>query len=49
MPRWQEADAAEHDGILAAVRERDGERAARLMDAHVRAALQHWEPKARRS
>ena len=46
-PSWQEADAAEHDRILAAVRGRDGTRAAELMGTHVSAALRHWEPEAR--
>jgi DNA-binding GntR family transcriptional regulator len=40
---WQGADAAEHREIAAAVAERRGDDAARLMEAHVRAAVQHWE------
>ena len=40
---WQGADVAEHREIAAAVAERRGDDAARLMEAHVRAAVQHWE------
>ena len=40
---WQGADVAEHREIAAAVAERRRRRAARLMEAHVRAAVQHWE------
>ncbi len=42
-PDWHLADADEHEGILAAVRDRDPRRAAALTEAHVRAALRHWE------
>lgn len=41
---WQEADADDHEAILEALRLGDAERAATLMEAHVRGALQHWEP-----
>ena len=41
-PAWQERDVAEHVEILAALHERDGDRAARLMEEHVRDALRHW-------
>ena len=41
---WQRGDAAEHRTLLAAIDARDGERAATLMEAHVRDALRHWEP-----
>ncbi|WP_053226217.1 GntR family transcriptional regulator [Solirubrobacter soli] len=44
---WQGADVSEHRAIAAAVSDRDGDLAARLMDAHVRAAFQHWEEKQR--
>jgi DNA-binding GntR family transcriptional regulator len=40
---WRESDVAEHRAIAAAVAERDGERAARLMVEHIGEALQHWE------
>jgi DNA-binding GntR family transcriptional regulator len=40
---WKATDVAEHRALLAAVRARDGERAARLMAAHIGEALQHWE------
>jgi DNA-binding GntR family transcriptional regulator len=42
---WQGADVSEHRAIAAAVAARDGDAAARLMEAHVRAAVQHWEEK----
>ena len=42
---WQGADVSEHRAIAAAVADRDGDTAARLMEAHVRAAVQHWEEK----
>ena len=44
---WQGADVSEHRAIAAAVAERCGDDAARLMEAHVRAAVQHWEDKQR--
>ena len=44
---WQGADVSEHRAIAAAVEARDGDAAARLMEAHVRAAVQHWEEKQR--
>jgi DNA-binding GntR family transcriptional regulator len=44
IPFWQEGDVAEHREILAALRARDGERAAELMERHVHAALEHWQP-----
>ena len=44
---WQGADVSEHRAIAAAVAARDGDDAARLMEAHVRAAVQHWEEKQR--
>jgi DNA-binding GntR family transcriptional regulator len=40
---WKGADVAEHRALLTAVAARDGERAARLMAAHIGEALQHWE------
>jgi DNA-binding GntR family transcriptional regulator len=40
---WKDADVAEHRAMLDAVRRRDGDRAARLMAAHIGEALQHWE------
>jgi DNA-binding GntR family transcriptional regulator len=43
--RWQGADVAEHREIATAVAQRRGDDAARLMEAHVRAAVQHWEEK----
>jgi DNA-binding GntR family transcriptional regulator len=43
-PRWQDADVAEHVSILAAVRDGDGDRAAAVMEEHIRAALRHWQP-----
>lgn len=42
---WQGADVSEHRAIAAAVAARDGDEAARLMEAHIRAAVQHWEEK----
>lgn len=41
---WQEADIREHREILAAVSEKRGDEAARLMANHIRAAIKHWEP-----
>jgi DNA-binding GntR family transcriptional regulator len=40
---WQGADASEHSALAAAVADRDGDRASRLMADHIREALQHWE------
>jgi DNA-binding GntR family transcriptional regulator len=40
---WTGADVSEHLAIAAAIEARDGERAARLMECHIRDALQHWE------
>ena len=48
-PRWQDADIAEHEAILAAVRDRDGETAAGLMEEHIRDALRHWQPELART
>jgi DNA-binding GntR family transcriptional regulator len=42
---WQGADVSEHREIAAAVADRRGDDAARLMEAHVRAAVRHWEEK----
>jgi DNA-binding GntR family transcriptional regulator len=42
---WQGADVSEHREIAQAVADRRGDDAARLMEAHVRAAVQHWEEK----
>ena len=42
---WQGADVSEHREIALAVAERRGDDAARLMEAHVRAAVRHWEQK----
>lgn len=39
---WKGADVSEHRAIAAAVEAGDGELAARLMEEHVRGALQHW-------
>jgi DNA-binding GntR family transcriptional regulator len=39
---WRGADVSEHRAIAAAVEAADGELAARLMEQHVRDALQHW-------
>jgi DNA-binding GntR family transcriptional regulator len=39
---WQGVDASEHRALAAAIRARDGDRAAALMADHVREALQHW-------
>ena len=43
-PRWQDADVSEHEAILAAIRGGDGDRAATLMEEHIRDALRHWQP-----
>jgi DNA-binding GntR family transcriptional regulator len=40
---WRGADASEHRAIAAAVDARDGDRAAALMETHIRDALRHWE------
>jgi DNA-binding GntR family transcriptional regulator len=40
---WVSPDVAEHDAIARAVRDRDADRAGRLMAAHIGAALQHWQ------
>ncbi|HWV86209.1 MAG TPA: GntR family transcriptional regulator [Capillimicrobium sp.] len=48
-PHWQDGDVAEHRAILAAIAARDGDRAAALMESHVRDALQHWEPERERA
>jgi len=40
---WQGADVGEHRAIAVAVEERRGADAAALMEAHVRAAIAHWE------
>ena len=40
---WRRADVAEHLEIMTAVGAGDGERAARLMAAHIGEALQHWQ------
>jgi DNA-binding GntR family transcriptional regulator len=42
VPGWQEADAAEHRSILEAVAARDGDGAARRMERHVAAMIEHW-------
>ena len=42
-PAWQDHDVEEHLAILAALHARDAERAAQLMEDHVRDALRHWE------
>jgi DNA-binding GntR family transcriptional regulator len=42
-PAWQAHDVDEHVEILAALHARDGEKAAKLMEDHVRDALRHWE------
>ena len=42
QPDWQEADVAEHEVLLAAVEAGDGDRAERLMRAHVESAWRHW-------
>jgi DNA-binding GntR family transcriptional regulator len=40
---WTGPDVSEHAAIAAAVEARDGDRAAALMEHHIRDALQHWE------
>jgi DNA-binding GntR family transcriptional regulator len=40
---WKGADVAEHRDIAAAVEGRDGDRAAALMEQHIRDALRHWQ------
>jgi len=40
---WRRFDVAEHRAIAAAVGDRDGGLAARLMTEHVAEALQHWQ------
>ena len=40
---WRERDVEEHRAILAAVRAGAADRAADLMERHVRAALRHWQ------
>jgi DNA-binding GntR family transcriptional regulator len=40
---WKGADVSEHRVIAAAVEARDGDRAAALMEQHVRDALRHWQ------
>jgi DNA-binding GntR family transcriptional regulator len=42
---WQDDDVAEHRAILEALESGDGERAARLMGAHVESAVRHWSPR----
>ena len=45
---WQGADVSEHrDDRRRGGEPRDGDDAAQLMEAHVRAAVQHWEEKQR--
>jgi DNA-binding GntR family transcriptional regulator len=41
--QWKGADVSEHQALLEAVSAHDGDAAARLMQAHIREALQHWE------
>jgi DNA-binding GntR family transcriptional regulator len=48
-PRWQDADVAEHEAILAAITGGDADRAAALMDEHIRDALRHWQPELART
>jgi DNA-binding GntR family transcriptional regulator len=43
---WQDHDVEEHRAILAALESGDGERAAKLMGAHVESAVRHWSPRA---
>jgi DNA-binding GntR family transcriptional regulator len=40
---WKGADVSEHEALLRAVAAHDGDTAARLMEEHIRSALQHWE------
>jgi DNA-binding GntR family transcriptional regulator len=40
---WRGADVCDHREIADAVRAGDGDRAAALMEGHIRAALRHWE------
>ena len=42
QPDWQEADVAEHEVLLEAIEEADGERAESLMRGHVESAWRHW-------
>jgi DNA-binding GntR family transcriptional regulator len=43
---WQGSDVEEHRAIVEAIEAGDGERAARLMRAHVESAFRHWSPRA---
>jgi DNA-binding GntR family transcriptional regulator len=40
---WTGADVSEHRAIAAAVEAHDGDRAAGLMEQHIRDALRHWQ------
>jgi DNA-binding GntR family transcriptional regulator len=42
QPDWQESDVDEHLGLLDAIDAQDGDRAERLMRAHVESAWRHW-------
>jgi DNA-binding GntR family transcriptional regulator len=44
---WQGADVSEHQAIHDAVEQRRSDDAAALMEAHVRAAVGHWEARRR--
>jgi DNA-binding GntR family transcriptional regulator len=44
-PDWKRADVREHEAILGALEARDGDRAERLVRAHVVDALRHWNPR----
>jgi len=46
-PDWQESDAAEHEALLAAITDGDGDRAESLMHAHVESAWRHWTQRTR--
>ncbi len=46
-PGWQSEDVHEHEAILAAVEAGDGDRAERLMRAHVESAWRHWSERPR--
>jgi DNA-binding GntR family transcriptional regulator len=41
---FQSGDVEEHQALLDAIRDHDGDRAAHLMRDHIECALQHWDP-----
>jgi DNA-binding GntR family transcriptional regulator len=42
---WQGSDIEEHRAIVEAIEAGDGDRASRLMRAHVESAFRHWSPR----